>query len=300
MVKHAKRAQARKIDVALTGDRNEFIGSPVTSGEKAGASGASKKPTHKTPAKAKAKAGRKSPGSKSLSGLSFGGERSRKKAAQVAMDAEDESSDASTPRKNASAKHRGFRTTEGGQILFDDDQQDSVPVGDSAGPQRQHLAMLHDGRTGLFDGDVLVGVVGPVDGAPHTQQEGIPSPSASSIGRDDEEDVSSATEGQCDAEGGKGEEFSPPAEGLAPVSRRLVTSRVDPLGREERPVLADYVLSLTEDYTELDLINVVNVARRRRARTRLMDHFRVQKLEAERLLKISYLAHQRFVALDRG
>ena len=298
MVKQRKRVQARENNDALTGDRNEFISSPVTSGEKAGASGASKKPTHKTPAKAKAKAGRKTPGSKSLSGLSFGGESSRKKAARVSMEAEEESGDASTPRRKVSEKHLGFKTTVGGQILFDDDQQDPGSLGDSAvpGPQGQCLATLPDGRTGLYDGDVLVGVVGPVDGAPQTHLEVNHSPSASSTGQDDEEDASSAAEDQYGAEGE--EEFSPPAEGLAPVSRRLVSSRVDPLGREVRPALADYVLSLAENVMALDLINVVNVARRRRARTRLMDHFRIQKQEAERLLKVSYLAHRRFVALD--
>ena len=82
MVKQRKGAQARKSNDALTGDRNEFIGTPVMSGEKAGASGASRKPTRKTPAKAKSKAGRKIPSPKS--NLSFGIGSSRKKAAKAA------------------------------------------------------------------------------------------------------------------------------------------------------------------------------------------------------------------------
>ena len=284
MVKHAKRAQARKKEVALTGNHNEFIGTPVMSGEAAGASGASRRPSRKAPAEAKAKAGPKPPRSKS--NLSLEGRSSRKKAAQ---DADDWLRGMSDAVAEAEGLGGGGDASDGDGVFSDAGGGGAATdVPGAADEGTQSLQALPDGRLGVYQDGVLVGVVGPVDSGVKSNDGGDGSPDSSpSGGADDSEDFAEDGDGDC----------SPPAGDAAPVRRRLVSVRVDPLGREERPAFAEYILSLADNFEELDLINVINVARRRRARTRLMDHFRVPKLEAERLLKASYLAHQRFVAL---
>ena len=286
MVKHAKRAQARKKDVALTGDRNEFIGTPVMSGEKAGASGASKKPTHKTPAKATSKAGRKI--SKSKPGLSFEKGSDRKKVS--------DSDERPVPDRSREASAEGEQTS-GGEV-----GEGSAVGSEGSGGVLRSLQSLPDGRLGVFQDGVLVGVVGPVGDVVNDELNGGSSPTpprSPSGGSEGSGDSSGSDESQDDGDVEDDVVDQSPLVGDgAPVRRRLISARVDPLGREERPAFADFVLSVAEDLEGLDQVDVINVARRKRVRTRLMDRFHIQKRDAERLLKMSYLAHRRFVALD--
>ena len=294
MVKQRKLAQTRESSDALTGDRNEFIGSPVMSGEQAGASGASRKLVRKTPAKARAQAGNKTPRSKA--DLSLEVRSGRKKAVE----------DEDVFLKDMSDGADGAEVHAGGGVVdaVDGVESDSDGGGEAAdapvaaGEGTRSLQALPDGRLGVYQDEVLVGIVGPVKPGDEDNEGGEGSPSASPSpswsGSDDGSGEGPRGEG---AESEVGDDSAPVSSAEA-VRRRLVSARVDPLGREERPAFADYVLGLADDLAELDSVSVVNTVRRKHACTRLIDFFRISKLEAERLLKISHLAHQRFVALD--
>ena len=93
---------------------------------------------------------------------------------------------------------------------------------------------------------------------------------------------------------------SPPAPSLC----QLLPPSVDGIAQEERPAFVEYVLSLLEEPSQLDVraphTDKATRKRRERALLRLMERFTIGKADAQRLLRVSYLVHRRFRALDDG
>ena len=133
----------------------------------------------------------------------------------------------------------------------------------------------------------------------------VPDDSASEVsapdgdGKDKQDDPS-ADESSSDGDGEY--ELPPKSQSPVAVSRVLLSADADRIKREERPAFVEYVLSLQEEPSLLDVKVVNDEARAQRRRERvcsqLMSRFTISNAEAARLLQISYLVHRRFRALD--
>ncbi len=90
----------------------------------------------------------------------------------------------------------------------------------------------------------------------------------------------------------------------APSNQQLLSPNVAGITHEERPAFVEYVLSLMEEPSLLDVhvlhSNKDTRKRRQRVIQRLMERFTIDQAEAKRLLQVSHLVHRRFRALKNG
>jgi len=286
---------------ALTGGRNEFIGSPVMSGGTGGASGAPE-PGHdgsRNSSEKKVRSSDKKARSSSKKSKASGQQTANSKSDGVAPTA----ASAPSSARRVSSKYRSFKSSgrpkRYSSMRSESDSETLATDGRlvPAPPDADDLARLSDVRE---EADCSA------ERAHHSSRSS--ERDAASEDRNAVDHLSSSVERFSIADDDDAVDASevstrsPPTCSPEAVPRVLLHRYANAIGLEERPAFVAFVLSLMDEPFLLDVKAVGVDEKQQERRERFCDHlqhrFTISRRDAYRLLQISYLVHRRFRARD--